>query len=322
MSKKDDKAIKGVLANLEKRFGEKVVMRMNDAGTDAKTFSSGRPLLDEMLGGGYGVGKIVEIYAESGCGKTGLALEAIKVIQDMGGEVALIDAEHALNTEYCTLLGIDTDKLLISQPSYGEQAMEAIRALIPVVDLIVVDSVSALVPKAELEGESGEIKMALQARMMSQGMKLISGPASDNDTTILFINQLRSTIAMYGPSTTTTGGKALPFYASQRLEVKRKGWMKQGEEVIGFHQHIKITKNKIGSPFKTCEFDIEYGKGVDSKTGLIDGLVFEEIVIKRGSYFYYGDVRLAQGMKNLRLVLEDNPELEEELTLKLAEAKA
>jgi len=308
---------------LEKRFGEKVVMKMSDANVEAETFSSGRADLDLALGGGYAVGKIVEIFAESGCGKTGLALEAIASVQKLGGTAAIIDSEHALNIDYCKQIGVDVDSLYMSQPTYGEQAIEAIRALIGTgeVDLIVVDSVAAMIPKAELEGESGEVKMGLQARMMSQGMKLISGPASDSGTTIIFINQLRSTIAMYGPSMTTTGGKALKFYANQRLEVKNKGVVKEGDDVIGFKQHIKIVKNKIAPPFKVTENDIVYGVGIDHFNGLVDSLIFEEILNRKGAFYYYGETRLAQGVKKLRVAFDDNPDMVEELENKLKEKR-
>jgi recombination protein RecA len=316
--KKENRAINSAIAALDKRFGESVVRKMSEV-NKAKTFSTGRADLDLVLGGGYGVGKVIEIYAESGCGKTGLALEAAESIQSSGGVVAMIDAEHALNTEYCEQIGVSIDDMYISQPSYGEQAFEAIRALINTgeVDLIIVDSVSALVPKAELEGESGEAKIALQARLMSQGMKLISGPASANDCTVIFINQLRSTIAMYGPSLTTTGGKALKFYASQRLEVKNKGIIKEGEDVIGFKQHIKVVKNKIGIPFKTLDNDIIYGQGVDKITGLVEALVFEEILTKTGSWFSYNDVKIANGIKKLRIFFNENPDVLEELEMTL-----
>ena len=316
------KAIKSALAALEKRFGEPVVMKMNDANTGIDTFSSGRPSLDTKLGGGYGIGKIIEIYAESGCGKTGLALEAIKSMQDRNGVCAIIDAEHALNTEYCEQIGVDVDALYISQPSYGEQAFEAIRALVGTgeVDLIVVDSVAAMIPKAELEGESGEAKIALQARMMSQGMKLITGAASDNKCTIIFINQLRKTIAMYGPSETTSGGKALKFFASQRLEIKNRGQIKEGEDIIGFKQQIKIVKNKVAAPFQVLQEDIIYGKGVDSTLGFIEALVFEGIILKAGAWYKYDGTNIAKGMKNLRQTFEDNPDLIDELKTAL-EAK-
>jgi len=317
------KGISKALAALEKRFGEKVIMKMTDSNNDVDTFSSGRGDLDVALGGGYGVGKIIEIYAESGCGKTGLALEAIASAQSKGMTCAIIDAEHALNTEYCEQIGVDIDSLYISQPSYGEQAIEAIRALIETgeVGLIVVDSVAALIPKAELEGEVGEAKIALQARMMSKTMKLISGPASDNDCTVIFINQIRKAIVMYGPTETTTGGKALKFYASQRLEVKSKGWIKEGDDVIGFKQFIKIVKNKLAPPFKTIENEIVYGVGVDKFNGFVEQLVFEEILTKKGAYFYYGDTRIAQGVKKLRVVFDENPDLVDQLREDLSNKK-
>jgi len=301
------------MAALEKRFGEKVVMKMSDAKVDVDTRSSGRGDLDIALGGGYGVGKIIEIYAESGCGKTGLALEAIAEVQKGGGICAIVDSEHALNTEYCESIGVVVEDLYISQPSFGEQAIETIRALVETgeVALIVVDSVAAMIPRAEMEGESGEVKMGLQARMMSQGMKLISGPASDSGTTVMFINQLRSTIAMYGPSQTTTGGKALKFYASQRLEVKNKGQIKEGDDIIGFKQYIKVVKNKMAPPFKVVENDIVYGVGVDKFTGMVELLVFEGIITKKGAFYSYGDTRLAQGIKKLRVAFDDNPDMVE-----------
>ena len=317
------KGIKSALAALEKRFGEPVVMKMDDANTGIDVFSSGRESLDGKLGGGYGIGKIIEIYAESGCGKTGLALEAIKSMQSRDGVCAIIDAEHALNTEYCEQIGINTDDLYISQPTYGEQGFEAIRALIGTgeVDLIVVDSVAAMIPKAELEGESGEAKIALQARMMSQGMKLITGPASDNKCTVIFINQLRKTIAMYGPTETTTGGKALKFYATQRLEIKNRGMIKEGDDFIGFKQQIKIVKNKVAAPFQMLQEDIIYGKGIDLTQGLVEALVFEGILEKAGAWFRYEGTNIAQGMKKLRVVLDENPDLFEKLTEELKEIR-
>jgi len=318
------KGIRGAMAALEKRFGEKVVMKMSDAKVEVETFSSGRGDLDVALGGGYGVGKIIELYAESGCGKTGLALEAIASVQKSGGVCAIIDSEHALNTEYCTDIGVVIDDLYISQPSYGEQAIETIRALIETgeVALIVVDSVAAMIPRAEMEGESGEVKMGLQARMMSQGMKLMSGPASDSGTTIIFINQLRSTISMYGPAQTTTGGKALKFYASQRLEIKNKGQLKEGDDVIGFKQYIKVVKNKIAPPFKVVENDIVYGVGVDKFSGMVELLVFEGIITKKGAFYSFGDTRLAQGIKKLRIAFDENPDMVEKLEDLLAKKQA
>ena len=320
---KNNRAITDALKKLEKRFGEPVVMKMSDSNSGIQTTSSGRPKLDQALGGGYGIGKIIEVYAESGCGKTGLVLEAIKVVQDEGGTAAIIDAEHALNTGYCEQIGINVDELYISQPSYGEQAFEAIRALINTgeVDLIAVDSVAAMIPKAELEGESGEAKIALQARMMSQGMKLITAAANDAGCTIIFINQLRKTIQMYGPTETTTGGKALKFYATQRLEIKNRGMIKEGEDVIGFKQQIKIVKNKVAPPFKVVTEDIIYGKGVDELTGLVDACVFEGILEKKGSWYAYQGSNMAQGMKKLRVLLEENSEFVEQLKADLKATK-
>lgn len=319
---KQSKNITAALAAMEKRYGERVIMKMSDASAEVETISSGRADLDVALGGGYGVGKIIEIFAESGCGKTGLALEAIKVVQDLGGIAAIVDSEHALNTEYCEQIGIDVDDLYICQPSFGEQAIEAIRVLIGTgdIDLIVVDSVAAMVPKAELEGESGEAKIALQARMMSQGMKLITAAASSAGTTIIFINQLRSTIAMYGPPKNVSGGNALKFYCTQRLEVKNKGQIKEGEEVIGFKQNITVVKNKIGTPFKKIDNDIVYGVGVDKLSGLLEALIFEEIVQKNGGWYSYKGSKLANGIKKLRIFLNDNPEVVEDMQEELKSA--
>jgi recombination protein RecA len=320
-SKNSSAAIKSALAALEKRFGEPVVLRMGDAALAVDTTSSGRPELDIALGGGYGVGKIIEIFAESGCGKTGLALEAAAVVQKAGGIVAIVDAEHALNTEYCQQIGVTIEDLYISQPSYGEQAVEAIRALINTgeISMIIIDSVAAMVPRAELEGESGQANMALHARMMSQAMKLLTGIAAEKKCTLLFINQLRSAISMYGPSQITTGGKALKFYATQRIEVKNKGQIKVGEDVVGFKQNINIVKNKIGAPFKKVDYEIVYGKGVDKLNGLIEGCVFEGILERAGAWYKFEGSNIAQGMKKLLILLEDNPEFLEVLEKKYAE---
>lgn len=317
MAKKDKSAITRALSALEKRYGESVVKKMSDSPANVKTISSGRPELDEALGGGFGVGKIIEIYAESGCGKTGLCLEVAAQVQKDGGVVAIIDAEHALNTEYCEQIGINVNDLYISQPTFGEQAIEAIRALIETgqVDLIIVDSVAALTPKSTLEGESGQAQMAVQARMMSQAMKLITGPASEHECTVIFINQLRATMAMYGPSQTTTGGKALKFFASQRLELKNKGKLTAGDDVIGFKQLIDIVKNKIGSPFKKVQYDIVYGKGIDKVNGLIEGCVSQGIIERSGTWYKYNGESIAQGMKKLLALLDENPDLLEELAL-------
>ena len=317
--KKDSKAITNALAALDKRFGEPVVMKMGAANTSIKTFSSGRADLDVALGGGYGVGKIIEIFAESGCGKTGLALEAIKSVLDSGGNAAIIDAENALNTEYCEQIGIDVNDLWISQPSFGEQAFQAIRTLINSgeIDLIVVDSVATLIPKAELEGETGQAMMGVMARMMGQGIRQITGAAEENKCTVIFINQIRKSLAAYGNPNTTPGGKALPFAASQRLEVKSKGRITIGEEVVGFKQNIKVVKNKVGTPFKFIDNEIFYGVGVDKLGGLIDALAFEEILEKKGGWYSYNDSNIAHGLKKLRELLEVEPELLTELKKEL-----
>lgn len=316
------KSITDAFATLDKRYGEKVAMLMGESGTEVATISSGRPDLDVALGGGYGVGKIIEIFAESGCGKTGLCLEAIREVQRAGGRAAIIDSEHALNIEYAQSIGVDTDNLIISQPSYGEQAIETIRAFIATqeIDLIVTDSVAAMIPKAELDGESGETKMGLQARMMGQAMKMISGSASTVGCTLMFTNQLRDTMSMYGPPQTTPGGKALKFYATQRLEVKNRGQIKEGEDVIGFKQHITIVKNKIAPPFKWIQNEIVYGVGVDTLTGLMESLIFNEIIEKKGAWFAYKGTNLANGIKKLRVVLTENPELVDELQEQLTAA--
>lgn len=318
------KSVTDAISALDKRFGEKVVMRMSDAPTEVDVLNSGRPDFDIALGGGYGLGKIIEIFGPEASGKTGLMLELIAETQKAGGLVAMVDAEHALNTEYAQTIGVEIDDLLISQPSYGEQAIETIRSLISTeeISLIVVDSVAALIPKAELDGESGEAKMGLQARMMGQAMRMISGIAAKVGCTVAFTNQLRDTMAMYGPAETTTGGRALKFAASQRIEVRRKEWIKEGEEIIGFKQFIKVVKNKIGVPFKSITNDIIYGIGVDTLNGTIESLIFNEIIVKKGAWYAYEGTNIANGKKNLSTMLRDNPELLDEMVLKLKEIES
>jgi recombination protein RecA len=326
MSKKN-KAIAGALAALEKRYGEPVVQKMSNSNNNIKTFSSGRPQLDSILGGGFAVGKPVEIYAEEACGKTGLALNAIKTVQQNGGIAAIVDTEHALNTAYCEEIGVDVEALYISQPDTAEQAFEVIRSLISTgeVDLIVIDSVAAMIPRAELEGESGQANMALLARIMSQGMKMVTGIAATAECTLIFLNQLRDTLAMYGTPKKPAGGNALKFYAAQRLEIKNRGQIKDGSgqdaKVIGFKQQIKVTKNKVAPPFKVIQEDIIYGKGVDEITGIIEACVFEGILEKKGAFFKYNDSTIAQGMAKLRALLESDPDLVEELKAELASTK-
>lgn len=321
--KKIPKGIQSAIDALEKRYEKGIIMKMSDAPSGTDTISSGRPDLDAALGGGYGVGKIIEIIAESGCGKTGLVLECVREVQAEGGNVAFIDMEHALNPEYCEQVGVIVDDLFISQPTDAEQCVQIVRALIDTreIDLIVVDSVAAMTPRAELDGESGETKMGLHARIMGQMMRMITGPASTVGCTIIFINQLRQTITMYGPPTTTPGGKALKFYATQRLEIKNKGQIKEGDAVIGFKQHITVIKNKIAPPFKIVENDIVFGVGVDVITGLVETLVFEGVLEKAGAWFRYKGTNIAQGVKKLRVVLDDNPDLLDELKQELKNLK-
>ena len=320
--KRSTASITNAMKALEKRFSEPVVQKMGDVNTQIETFSSGRPSLDSALGGGWAVGKIHEIYAESGCGKTGLALEAIASVQSLGGKVAIIDAEHALNNKYCEEVGVDINDLYISQPSNGEQAFTAMEQLISSnqIDLIVVDSVSALTPQSLLDGEIGEAKMAVQARMMSKGIRRITASANECGCTVIFINQLRKTIEQYGPSDTTTGGKALKYAATQRIAVKSKGQIKEGDEIIGFKQHIKVVKNKVGTPFKELVNDIIFGVGVDKLNSLVEAALFEEILVRKGAWYQYKGTNIAQGMKKLRVVLEDNVDIveaiEEELKSK------
>lgn len=317
--KKNSKAVSAALAALDKRYGEPVVMRMDEKPKGIKTISTGRPNLDSEIGGGYAKGAVIEIYGEEATGKTGLALECAAEIQAVGGLVGYIDSEHALDIDYCEQVGVVIEDLLFSQPDYGEQAFQILRTLLNTgeLDLIIVDSVAAMIPKSELEGETGESKMGLHARMMSQGLKQIIGAANESNTTIIFINQLRDTFAMYGAKKKPTGGNSLKFYAKQRLEIKNKGQVKVGEEVIGFKQYIRSVKNKIAPPFKIVEEEIIFGKGVDKLSGFIDALIFEEIIQKKGAWFAYDGTNIAQGMKKLRGMLEDNPELMEELETKL-----
>lgn len=319
----NSKAINDIMDKLEKRYGEPVLSKMTDV-HDIETITTGRATLDIALSGGWAVGKIIEIYAEEATGKTGLALEAIAVVQSMGGQAAIIDAEHALNTSYAERLGVNIDELLISQPSYGEQAIETIRALVSTgeVDLIVVDSVAAMIPKAELDGESGEAKMGLHARLMSQAMKQIAGSASEVGCTIIFLNQLRSTIASYGANKKPTGGNAIKFYASQRIEIKNKGKYKEGGEVVGFKQLVRCVKNKVGPPFKEAEFNIHYENGIDNISGTVEALIFEGILEKAGGWLKYDGTNVANGVKKFRTVIDDNPELWEELLQKLEEKRS
>ena len=322
ISKEKLKALQLTLDRMEKTYGKGAIMRMGDSAVEPmEVISSGSLGLDLALGvGGYPRGRVVEIYGPESSGKTTLAIHAMAEVQKAGGIAAMIDAEHAFDRFYAEHLGVDTENLLISQPDNGEQALEIADNLIRsgAVDLVVIDSVAALTPKAEIEGEMGDSKMGLQARLMSQAMRKLTGSISKTKCTCIFINQLREKIGvMFGSPETTTGGNALKFYASIRLDIRRIGQIKVGEENVGNNVRVKVVKNKVAPPFKKAEFDIMFGRGI-SKTGeLVDIGVLQNIVKKSGSWFSYGETKLGQGRDSVKQLLEDNPELANEIEDKI-----
>jgi recombination protein RecA len=319
------KALNLTLDKIEKGYGKGAIMKMGDSAiVDVPVIGSGSIGLDVALGvGGYPRGRVIEIYGPESSGKTTLAIHAIAEAQKKGGIAAFIDAEHAFDRFYAQKLGVDVENLYISQPDNGEQALEITDHLIRsgAIDIIVIDSVAALTPKAEIEGEMGESKMGLQARLMSQALRKLAANISKTNTTCIFINQLREKIGvMFGNPETTTGGNALKFYASVRLDIRRIGQLKDGEDIQGNRSRVKVVKNKLAPPFRKAEFDIMYGLGI-SKTGeLIDLGVELNILKKSGSWFSYGETRLGQGRDAVKLLLQDNPELSEELEVKLKDA--
>ena len=319
------KALQLTMDKIEKSYGKGSIMKLGDKVVeDVPSISSGSIGLDIAMGvGGYPKGRIIEIYGPESSGKTTLAIHAIAEAQKAGGIAAIIDAEHAFDPGYATKLGVDINELLISQPDNGEQALEIADNLIRsgAVDIIVIDSVAALTPKAEIEGEMGDSKMGLQARLMSQALRKLTGNISKTKTCVIFINQLREKIGvMFGNPETTTGGNALKFYASVRLDIRRIGQIKDGEDAQGNHTRVKVVKNKVAPPFKKAEFDIMYGEGI-SKTGEIIDLGVELNVIKKsGSWFSYGETKLGQGRESVKSVLQDNPELAQELEAKIFES--
>ncbi|HJS01447.1 MAG TPA: recombinase RecA [Flavobacterium sp.] len=316
------KALQLTLDKLDKTYGKGTVMKMGDkAIEEVEVISSGSLGVDLALGvGGYPKGRIIEIYGPESSGKTTLTLHAIAEAQKAGGIAAFIDAEHAFDRNYAEKLGVDIENLIISQPDNGEQALEIAENLIRsgAIDIVVIDSVAALTPKSEIEGEMGDSKMGLHARLMSQALRKLTATISKTHCTVFFINQLREKIGvMFGNPETTTGGNALKFYASVRLDIRRSTQIKDGENVLGNRTKVKIVKNKVAPPFKVAEFDIMYGEGV-SKTGEILDLAVEfEIVKKSGSWFSYGETKLGQGRDAVKSLIKDNPELAEELEEKI-----
>jgi recombination protein RecA len=319
-----EKALDAALAQIEKQFGKGSVMRLGEETRAALgIIPTGAIALDVALGiGGLPRGRVVEIYGPESSGKTTVALHAVANAQAAGGIVAFIDAEHALDPDYAKALGVDTDALLVSQPDSGEQALEIADMLVRsgALDLIVIDSVAALVPRAEIEGEMGDSHVGLQARLMSQALRKMTGALNNSGTTMIFINQLREKIGvMFGSPETTTGGRALKFYASVRLDVRRIETLKDGTDMVGNRTRIKVVKNKVAPPFKQAEFDIMYGKGISREGGLIDVGVEAGIVRKAGAWYTYEGDQLGQGKENARAFLVDNPDLANELEKRILE---
>ena len=324
-TKDRSKALATALAQIDKSFGKGSVMRLGDDNRPpVAVIPTGSTALDIALGiGGLPRGRIVEIYGPESSGKTTVALHAVASAQKAGGNAAFIDAEHALDPVYAKALGVDTDNLLVSQPDTGEQALEITDMLIRSggLDIIVIDSVAALVPKAEIEGEMGDSHVGLQARLMSQALRKITGALSSTGTTAIFINQLREKIGVFfGNPETTTGGKALKFYASVRIDVRRTQTLKDGDQPVGNRTKAKVVKNKMAPPFKQAEFDILYGQGISREGGLLDLGVDNGVIRKSGAWYTYGSDQLGQGKENARTFLKDNPELAEEIENKILAA--
>ncbi len=315
-------ALENVLRQIDRQFGKGTLMRLGDKETvDMEVISTGSIALDSALGvGGVPKGRIIEIFGPESSGKTTVALHIVAECQKTGGVAAFIDAEHALDPVYAKKIGVDVDNLLISQPDYGEQALEICDALTRsgAVDVIVVDSVAALTPRAEIEGEMGDSHVGLLARLMSQALRKMTANISKNNTTMIFINQIREKIGVtYGSNETTTGGRALKFYASVRLDVRRVGALKRGSEIVGNRTRVKVVKNKVAPPFKTVEFDIMYGEGISNEGSIVDVGVELGIIRKSGSWFSYEGEKIGQGRDNAKAYLKANPETRDEIEEKI-----
>ncbi|GAB6034477.1 recombinase RecA [Galenea microaerophila] len=325
MDENKKKALDAALGQIEKQFGKGSIMRMGDknAQRDIDAVSTGSLGLDIALGiGGLPRGRIVEIYGPESSGKTTLTLHAIAEMQKLGGTAAFVDAEHALDPIYAEKLGVDIDNLLVSQPDTGEQALEIADALVRsgAVDIVVIDSVAALTPKAEIEGDMGDSHMGLQARLMSQALRKLTANIKRTNTLVIFINQIRMKIGvMFGSPETTTGGNALKFYASVRLDIRRIGAIKKGEEILGNETRVKVVKNKVAPPFKQTEFEILYGEGISREGEIIDLGVKEKLIEKSGSWYAYQGQKIGQGKDNVRNFLKENPEIKETIEQQLRE---
>lgn len=324
MDENKKRVLDEAIAKIEKEYGKGAIMRLGeDTSLNVDTIPTGSLALDVALGvGGVPRGRIIEIFGPESSGKTTLALHFIAEAQKLNGVAAFVDAEHALDPSYARALGVDTENLIISQPDTGEQALEITEALVRsnAVDIVVVDSVAALVPKAEIEGEMGDSHMGLQARLMSQGLRKLTGAVSKSKCSVVFINQLREKIGvMFGNPETTTGGRALKFFTSVRLDIRRIEILKKQDDVIGNRVRVKVVKNKVAPPFKQAEFDIMYGTGISKEGNILDVAVATEVVDRAGSWFSYGDIKLGQGRENAKIFLSENPDIMNEIEIKVRE---
>lgn len=323
-TKDKNKALEQVLADIEKQFGKGAIMKLGgDEHMEIDVSSSGSLTLDIALGvGGFPKGRIIEIYGPESSGKTTFALQAIAEVQKEGGRAAFIDAEHALDPVYAKALGVNINELLLSQPDTGEQALEICEALVrsEAVNIVVIDSVAALVPQAEIDGEMGDSHVGLQARLMSQALRKLSGTINKTNTTAIFINQLREKVGvLFGNPETTPGGRALKFYSTIRLDIRRAEQIKQGDQVVGNRTNIKVVKNKVAPPFKTASVDIMYGEGVSREGEIVDLASAENIMEKSGAWYSYNGEKIGQGKENVKLFLKENPEIRDEIEAKIRE---